>query len=110
MHYQPQVDLKSGRIVGMEALARWQHPELGLVSPPIEFIPVAEETDSSRRSAWVLRGGLSPDQGLARDRLPETAGGGEHLRQAVAAKDFPQQVQTIPARNRTRRCATLDLN
>ena len=43
LHYQPQVDVRNGNIVGCEALLRWNHPEMGLV-PPLEFIPLAEDT------------------------------------------------------------------
>jgi diguanylate cyclase (GGDEF)-like protein len=43
VYYQPEVDIESGRLVGMEALVRWQHPRRGLISPA-EFMPVAEET------------------------------------------------------------------
>ncbi len=43
LHYQPLIDLRTGRISGFEALARWQHPERGIV-PPTDFIPLAEET------------------------------------------------------------------
>ena len=53
--YQPQIDVKTGNIVGLEALIRWQHPDLGLVSP-VQFIGLAEETGLiGPIGEWMLR-------------------------------------------------------
>lgn len=54
-HYQPLVDAATGHVVGVEALARWRHPTLGVISP-MQFVAVAEETGLiGRLGEWMLR-------------------------------------------------------
>jgi diguanylate cyclase (GGDEF)-like protein/PAS domain S-box-containing protein len=54
LHYQPKVDMRSGRVHGFEALLRWDHPQQGLIAP-LQFLPLIENTGlSSRVGDWVL--------------------------------------------------------
>ena len=58
LHYQPKMDIRSGHVRQAEALLRWQHPELGMVSPA-EFIPLAERTGSMfLLTGWVIEEGI----------------------------------------------------
>ena len=59
LHYQPQVDLATGNVIGVEALLRWDHPERGLV-PPDDFIPIAERTELIHpMTAYVFSAAIS---------------------------------------------------
>ncbi|MEG4332910.1 EAL domain-containing protein [Microcoleus sp. AT9_A2] len=92
LHYQPQINLNTGKIVGMEALIRWQHPERGLI-PPDRFIPLAEETGLiCQIDEWVMRTACLQNRAWQLLGLPP-------MRIAVnlSARQFlqPHTVQTI---------------
>lgn len=86
LHYQPQVNLKTGQIVAMEALVRWQHPIRGLV-PPGQFIPLAEETGQIKAiGEWVLQTACTQNRAWQEAGLPP-------IRMAVnlSARQFQQK-------------------
>jgi diguanylate cyclase (GGDEF)-like protein len=95
LHYQPQFDVRTGGVSGMEALLRWTNDELGVV-PPVEFIPVAEETGLILGiGEWVLRNACLQakswvDEGLPVARMAVNVSG-----QQFVLKDFPQTVAAI---------------
>ena len=69
LHYQPQLDLVRGKIIGYEALIRWRHPERGMIAP-MEFIPIAEETGMILPiGEWVLRRACNDARHLPEDCL-----------------------------------------
>jgi len=97
LHYQPQFDVATGVISGMEALLRWTHPELDSV-PPNEFIPVAEETGLILPiGEWVLRTACAQakawrDEGLPVARMAVNVSG-----QQFVLSDFAATVASIIA-------------
>lgn len=86
LHYQPQVDLKTGRIIGMEALIRWQHPELGLILPN-QFIHLAEETGLIVPiGEWALRTACTQNRAWQLAGLPPL-----RITVNLSARQFQQQ-------------------
>jgi EAL domain-containing protein (putative c-di-GMP-specific phosphodiesterase class I) len=70
LHYQPKVDLRSGQITGVEALLRWNQPDLGMLSPT-QFIPLAEETGLIVPiGRWVLKTACEQHMAWRREGLP----------------------------------------
>jgi EAL domain-containing protein (putative c-di-GMP-specific phosphodiesterase class I) len=70
LHYQAKLNLKTRQITGVEALLRWQHPELGMV-PPLQFIPLAEETGLIVQiGQWVLNTACAQNTAWQREGFP----------------------------------------
>ncbi len=68
--YQPKVNLDEGNVIGMEALLRWRHPDLGII-PPLKFIPLAEETGLIVEiGEWVLRKGCEQNKAWQQQGYP----------------------------------------
>ncbi len=95
LRYQPQVDLLSGPIVGVEALLRWHNDALGMVSPA-EFIPVAEETGLIIPiGEWVLRQACAQAKAWRVEGLPTLRMAVNLSARQFAQKDLTQLVTTI---------------
>jgi len=92
LYYQPQISLKQGKVIGVEALLRWQHPTRGLI-PPGEFIPLLELTGLIIKVGnWVIREASECYQRLAAAGLPSL-----HITVNVSAVQFQQDrfLQTV---------------
>ncbi|MGC1522566.1 MAG: EAL domain-containing protein [Steroidobacteraceae bacterium] len=95
LHYQPQFDVRTGGVSGMEALLRWTNEELGVVQPA-EFIPVAEETGLILSiGEWVLRTACAQTKDWVDEGLPVTRMAVNVSGQQFILKDFPQLVADI---------------
>ncbi len=93
--YQPQINLKTGDIVGVEALLRWEHPEHGNISPS-EFIPFAEESGLIVKiSEWVLRNALAELKGWRDAGLPEIRMSINTSARHIAEKNFVKSIHDI---------------
>lgn len=99
LHYQPKVDMRSGRVHGFEALLRWEHPQQGLIAP-LQFLPLIENTGlSSRVGDWVLAQALEHLSQWRRGGLDISVSvniSARHLQEP----DFAQRLSELLARHR----------
>lgn len=95
LHYQPQIDLASGRLVGVEALVRWQHAQRGMISPG-DFIPLAEETGLIVSiGEWVLRAACIQGRLWQQAGLPPVRVAVNISTYQVRQPDFVDMVESI---------------
>jgi diguanylate cyclase (GGDEF)-like protein/PAS domain S-box-containing protein len=98
LHYQPKVDMDRGKVLGMEALLRWEHPEHGLIAPA-QFLPLVEHTGlSARLGDWVLQQGieqLATWQQLGLDMTVSVNISARHLQEP----DFAERLAGMLARH-----------
>jgi diguanylate cyclase (GGDEF)-like protein/PAS domain S-box-containing protein len=91
LHYQPQVELGSGRVFGVEALCRWLHPVLGFIAPD-KFIPIAEQTGMIREIGyWVLKTACRQCNEWHRNGFPLSVAVNVSIFQ-LQFSDFPEMV------------------
>jgi len=99
LHYQPQFDIKTNKIAGVEALIRWQHPELGLVSPG-DFIPLLEETGLiSQVGYWVISTACKQIKSWHKAGFPELVISVNISARQFHATDFVNNIETIVCEN-----------
>ena len=95
VHYQPQVDMQSGRIFGVEALVRWEHPEMGMIYPG-RFIPIAEESGLIVDIGnWVLETAVRQQAAWLSEGLPLTSIAVNLSARQIYKDNFPQTVKSI---------------
>lgn len=98
LHYQPKVDMKNGRVLGFEALLRWEHPQQGLIAP-LQFLPLIENTGlSSSIGDWVISRALEHLANWRRDGFDFSVSvnvSARHLQEP----DFAQRLTELLARH-----------
>ena len=97
LHYQPKINLRSGTIVGVEALIRWQHPQRGLL-PPAQFVPIAEDCGLILPiGRWVLRTACLQARAWVQAGLPPITIAVNTSALEFRAKDFLENIRTTLA-------------